>query len=99
MITKFILYEGLNRKNVDTSKIYVYKCGLVAYLVGKIDTHSENEYASIIRGYILNTGTGGDKGLYLQYFIRGNEWRKIREATPEEIEEYELYHSINKYNL
>jgi hypothetical protein len=93
------LFEGLNRKNVDKHKIYVYKSGIVAYIVGKINPNCEHEYASKIEGYFLNTGTGEDAGLYHKYFIRGNDWRKVREATPKEIEEYKYYDNINKYNI
>lgn len=93
------LFEGLNKKNVDPNKIYVYKSGIVAYSIGKINPNCEHEYASQMLGYLLNTGTGDDAGKPIKYFIRGNDWRKVREATAEEIKEYELYHNINKYNL
>lgn len=85
-------FEGLNRKTVDQNKIYFFNLAKDVDLIGKINLQ-DNDYAPAMQGVILQTNEPGIALIKKQY------WRTIREATSKEIEKYELFNNVKKYNL
>ena len=87
-------YEQLNKRNVDTNKIYTFVfTTFIGILVGKITIR---DYGCLMSGYIISDDE--NNGKFKAQYIRDN-WTHVREATPEEIEEYHLLDNTNKYNL
>jgi len=85
---------------IDYDKIYLYRdiegyqYGLwneAAILIGKIQLIEGNFF---IHGFIINKEK---EGKYYNAFVYSSA--DLREATPEEIEQYEEFKNIQKYNL
>ena len=98
--------ERLNKSTLNYDKIYTYiKRSNIGKkhidLVGKFDRNYV-EAGSLFKGIVINTNFEssvvevGDRRTML---VRGYDWVSIKEATPEEIEQYELLSNTNKYNL
>ena len=98
--------RGQDKYELDENKIYVYK-EIISFpdenipedkeefilIIGTLKPH---QMGITITGYILE---GDKKGKEISKTIVGNYFPSVREATPEEIEEYELLDTTNKYNL
>lgn len=85
------------RKDVDHNKIYAYNIhadkNKVCNLIGKIITNRPTSFQNdaMIKGYVEDRP--------LTKVIIRNDWKKVGEATPEEIELYNSLEASKKYNL
>jgi hypothetical protein len=59
---------------------------------------SDEGYISFFHGYD-DSDDDSDKIIKRRTIIRGNDWKRVREATSEEIEIYNFKNNIIKYNL
>ena len=86
-------FEELNKKAVDHNKVYA----VCYYSKSKLLWIGKFNLSYIFEGYLY---TSNIKRILKEYFIiKGDDWKGVREATPEEIEFYELATNIEKYNL
>jgi hypothetical protein len=86
----------LNKKTVDYNKVYAFANDDEVFLVGKIIENPGDGFRDVgclMIGY--NKETGKEEARLVKY----GTWRYIREATPEEEEEYFSLKNANKYNL
>ena len=97
--------ERLNKSTLNYDKIYTYirrskLGGKYIKLVGKFDSRYD-EAGSLFKGIVIKTNfeDGLKVGDRRTMLVRGYDWVSIKEATPEEIEQYELLDNTNKYNL
>lgn len=87
-------FEVYNKTNIDYDKIYMMNIhtdkNKLCKLIGKF-VHWD--YGIIIKGYVNN--------VEISKYINGRKghWRRIREATPEEINHYNMMIKAEKYNL
>ena len=97
MIKDFKIFKkvNLNKKNVDYNKIYTFHYNNQIINIGKISDNPGNGFRDkgcIFVGY-------SPKGEVTYNLVNRGYWKFIREATPEEINIYELFNMSNKYNL
>jgi hypothetical protein len=83
--------QSLTKKTVDYNKIYTIIFSTGSY-VGKI-SDNPRDFGCIMDGYDLVTG--------VKFFslIKYANWQRVREATTEEIEKYNIFMVSNKFNL
>ena len=89
------IIESLNKKTVDYNKIYSLEYNNEIMTIGKIFDNPGRgirDVGCIIIGYTPD-------GKETHDLIKYGTWKWIREATPDEINLYDLYSSSNKYNL
>ena len=98
MIKNFKIFKkyNLNKNTVDYNKIYTLYYDNRAIIIGKISNNPGNgirDIGCILTGY----NSKGEEAYHL--ILRRDSWKFIREATPDEIDTYELLDKSNKYNI
>lgn len=89
-------YESfLNKKTVDYNKIYSMTFDDIVYATGKIIPNPGKGIRDVGCFLVGYDQEGNEKA----YVVKNRTWKWIREATPEEIEQYNIYNNIEKYNL
>ena len=98
MITKFKIFERIDFRELDPTKIYTYSKKAVLAdevdyeAIGKIKV---NNFDKIIMYQFINNQNRADNfnlGMVVDLDL-------VREATPDEIEKWELKQAVKKYNL
>lgn len=87
-------FESYNKITADYDKIYMMNIhsdkNKMCKLIGKL---VHRDYGAMITGYVENRK--------ISKYIDGRkgDWKKIREATPDEIDHYNMMQNSENYNL
>ena len=85
-------FEKIYIKDIDYNKIYAYYMHIdkskECNLIGKLIKFENRTY---IIGYVQDRE--------LSKMVYGYNWNRVREATPDEIDSYNMKEKIKKYNI